>query len=410
MRRHLWIVMASALGLALGLAAQEQAGQGRLIVFEGVTPQNAPTVFSSSERLVWDRQTGVAVAEILGAHMGRIKSFKAHDLGPSGEPGSFAKALASYLPAYGQESAAGEASQGRFAGVQPMHLVRPAGMPKSRPAAVERVTPEDTCLYEGFENLPIWYEDGGPWWHYRGGQPDNAVGNYFWMDTNCDAFNGSWDCEAIMGGDTGLTLPCGADYDSNTDSWLEYAPWIACLYGAPGAEQRFYAKVQTLDDADYFFYGFAANGFDYFGYSYWGNYGDTWYEYHRDLRTWYQLGDLTTYPQVTMAFAFESDTDGSQGFGTRLDDLSLSLSSIGITAVQAVGSPFRLFVAGAGFLPGATIAVDGVRVPTTVYKNSSMLVAKGGAALKAMVPRGTWVTVSVMNPDGTTSTGYDFIR
>jgi hypothetical protein len=410
MRARRLVVIAAALGLALSALAQEKASQGQVMVYEGVTPQNVHLLLSASERMIWDRQTGIAVAEVLGANLGTAKTLKSSVFGPAEDAGVFAAALAANLPEYGRQESAQKQNDGRFAGMQPARMIKPAGTSHARPPARQRATPEDACIYESFENLPIWYEDGGLWWHYQGGQPDNNVGDYFWLDTNCDSFNGDWDCEAIMGGDYGIGLPCGADYDYSTDSWLEFAPWIECLAGAPGAEQRFYAKVQTLDDQDYFFYGFSPTGNDYYGYSYWGNFGDVWYEYHRNLRTWYQLGDLTTYSAVAMAFAFETDVPGNSGFGVRIDDISVNTSPIGIITVQAVGSPFRLFVSGAGFLPGAIIYIDGVPVPITVYKAGTLLVAKGGAALKAMVPRGQWVTISVVNPDGVTSTGYDFIR
>ena len=409
MKLRWWIALATALVLCIGLSAQEKSPVGQVVVFEGVTPPNVSTLLSASERMVWDRQTGIAVAEILGSNLGKARKLKSSTFGPAQDAGAFAAALAVALPEYKSGELAQQRGEGRFAGMQPARITKPAGAPHTRPPASQRATPEDTCIYESFEDVPIWYEDGGAWWHYQGGQ-DNNVGDYFWLDTNCDSFNGDWDCEAIMGGDYGIGLPCGADYDYSTDSWLEFAPWIYCLAGAPGAEQRFYAKVQTLDSEDYFFYGFSPTGQDYYGYSYWGNFGDVWYEYHRDLRTWYVLGDLTTYPQVAMAFAFETDVPGNSGFGVRVDDISVSTSPIGIVAVQPAGSPFRLFVSGAGFLPGAGIYIDGVPVPITVYKGGTLLVAKGGAALKAMVPRGVWVTVSVLNPDGTSSTGYDFIR
>lgn len=409
MRPRWWMVLATAVILCTGLSAQQKSPAGQIVVFEGVTPQNISMLLSASERLVWDRQTGVAVAEVLGRNLGKARSLKSSIFGPAQDATAFSAALAASIPEYGRQESAKDQNGGRFAGMEPVRIARPANAQKERPAAVERAAPEGTCISEGFETLPIWYEDSGPWWHYQGGQP-NDTGDYFWLDTNCDAFDGTWDCEAIMGGNTGSGLPCGADYDSNTDSWLEYAPWITCLAGAPGADERFYAKVQTLDSQDYFFYGFSADGQYYYGYSYWGNYGDVWYEYHKDLRAWYQLGDLTAFPRVAMAFAFETDGPGNSGFGARIDDISVNTSPIGIVTVQPVGSPFRLFVSGAGFLPGASVYIDGVAAPMTVYKAGTLLVAKGGAALKAMVPKGVWVTISVVNPGGTSSTGYDFMR
>ncbi|MCX7830211.1 MAG: hypothetical protein N2445_04020, partial [Acidobacteria bacterium] len=62
-----------------------------------------------------------------------------------------------------------------------------------------------------------------------------------------------------------------------------------------------------------------------------------------------------------------------------------------ITAVTKAGSPFRLKVIGSNFVNGAQILINGAPVPITKYKSSNYLIAKKGAALKAMVPQGVTV-------------------
>ena len=78
--------------------------------------------------------------------------------------------------------------------------------------------------------------------------------------------------------------------------------------------------------------------------------------------------------------------------------------------VTKQGSPFRLKVFGNYFLPGAVIRINGVAVPLTVFKSPTMLVAKGGANLKAMVPNGVPIVVTVQNPGGGLSNGATFTR
>ena len=81
-----------------------------------------------------------------------------------------------------------------------------------------------------------------------------------------------------------------------------------------------------------------------------------------------------------------------------------------ITAVTKVGSPFRLKVIGSNFVEGSEVLINGIAVPSTKYKSSYYLVAKKGAALKAMVPLGVTVTITVKNPDGSTSNEFNYTR
>lgn len=81
-----------------------------------------------------------------------------------------------------------------------------------------------------------------------------------------------------------------------------------------------------------------------------------------------------------------------------------------ITSVTKLTSPFRLKVYGNGFKEGAKVLIEGVEVPSTKYKSSNLLIAKKGASLKTMVPKGVPVRVIVKNPDGSVSNEYVFVR
>jgi hypothetical protein len=70
-----------------------------------------------------------------------------------------------------------------------------------------------------------------------------------------------------------------------------------------------------------------------------------------------------------------------------------------ISSVTKKGSPFRLIVMGDNFHPNCIVRIDGNAVPSTSYKSANKVVAKGGATLKAMVPVGTTVAVTVKNTD-----------
>ncbi len=393
------------------MAAQAQGATSRIVVLKNVTDDQGSAVLSASDRLVWARDLGILVADVPEANVPALPPSLASSPEASlcGGPGAFQTALDAALPGYKTE----KTSTGRYLIKEPVTLVRPGGAPLRPERRMEGRVPEDTCLSEGFETTPIWYEDGGNWWHYQGGQPNNAVGDYYWLDTNCDAHTGSWDCEAIMGGTRGATLPCGSEYDYNTDSWLEFAPWLTCLSGAPGAYLNFYGKVDSQTGLDYFYYVVSVDGTNYTGYRISGSLYDTWYLYSQNMRAWTGLGDLTTYPRFALAFVFQSGQNippAFTGYGVHLDDIALTATSISVIQVNKMGNPFRLAVTGGGFLPGAWVYIDGAQVPAVAYKGSSRLVAKGGAALKAMVPLGVPVCVTVVNPNGGTTPCYTYIR
>jgi len=375
-------------------------------VLSGIGPAEAPALFSKADRVVWDRLSGLAVVQFPGEGSPPSAARLAQP--------DFEAAVLSVLPDFAAfRNRSGEALS-RFAVKEPAVLRKPEGwVRKERPGLRSLPGTEATCLFEGFETLPIWYEDGGDWWHYQGGQPYNAVGDYYWMDADCDAFGGSWSADAILGGDIGTTLPCGSDYANGTDSWLEYAPWITCAAGAPGAELSFYGKVLSETGYDFFYYLASVDGVNYAGYRLSGNFADTWYAFSQDLKRWSGLGDLTAQPRFALAFVFQSDSytpPGFHGFGARLDNISLTTVPLAVTSVAKAGAPFRLFVYGAGFVPGAWVYLDGVAVPNVAYKGPSLLVAKGGTALKAMVPWGRPVCVTVVNPGGATSACYTYQR
>ncbi len=81
-----------------------------------------------------------------------------------------------------------------------------------------------------------------------------------------------------------------------------------------------------------------------------------------------------------------------------------------ISRVSKAASPFRLIVMGSNFQSGCIVHINGNPVPTTTFKSSTKVVAKKGAALKAYVPKGVAVQVTVVNPDGGVSAAYTYTR
>ncbi len=85
-----------------------------------------------------------------------------------------------------------------------------------------------------------------------------------------------------------------------------------------------------------------------------------------------------------------------------------------ITLIKKVTDPpgtFFLKVMGINFHAGAVIKINGAFVPQSIYKSGSQVNAQGGDALKAMLPKGVPVNVTVTNTDNNiTSANFSFVR
>ena len=82
-----------------------------------------------------------------------------------------------------------------------------------------------------------------------------------------------------------------------------------------------------------------------------------------------------------------------------------------ISVVKKMTSPFRLKIRGLNFHLNCTVKVNGVAVPTTAWKSSILVVAKKGDALKALLPAGQIVQITLTNlDDGGVSNSYAFTR
>lgn len=306
----------------------------KTILVYNLKPKEAHVVVSASERLVWNRDSGLAVAEIPDAEYARVLPLIKDGRAELKKDEDFQKALAIYLPEYSDKKASGGGYSGNFAVKKPATLVKPAKAVKAlRDTGLRNRVEDGNCLSEDFEdsNLPIWYENGGDWWHYSDSH-QNDKGDYFWSDQDCDAYSGSWSADSILGGDIGGSLQCGATYDYDTDSWMEYAPWITCVSNSAEGYLDFYTTLETETDYDPFYYLVTVDDSNYQGYSLSGNWSDAWYWIDQDLRHWYNLGDLSTYPHFGLAFVFQSDDVVNDGFGVRVDRITISTTAMAATA------------------------------------------------------------------------------
>ncbi len=394
------VVVCSAVLLALSFAFLAGERPAKVLYIPYLTDATASAVLSAAERLVWDHQTGAALAEVPEGRLAELAGLQPIRLDERANDLDFAEALRAWMPEYD-----GGAPPGRFAVMTPMVLERrgtrpsPAGLTSTPPRA------ESTCISQGFDATKIWRESGGSWLHYEGGHSNNS-GDYYWKESSCDASGGTRSADAVRGGSMGGSLSCSSYYVAGTESWLEYDPDITCAYGAMSASLAFVMKVQMEYGYDFFFCGVSTDGGDHYsGYGYTGTYTSSWYSVQKDLRSWYSLGDLTTRSSFILAMVFVSDSSINSGFGTRLDSILLSTAPPPrVTTMTKQTGPFRFVAKGSGFQSGVRVYIDGTEWPTVQYKSETKVILGGGASLKAAVPRGVAKTFRFVNPDGGSST------
>lgn len=101
--------------------------------------------------------------------------------------------------------------------------------------------------------------------------------------------------------------------------------------------------------------------------------------------------------------------DSSGGTATGKAAVLVTVHPPVISSVAKPSGAFRLKVTGENFHAGCTIKINGSAAPQTQFKSSTVVQAGGGAALKAMVPKGQTVQITVTNnDDGGVSTPFNF--
>lgn len=71
-----------------------------------------------------------------------------------------------------------------------------------------------------------------------------------------------------------------------------------------------------------------------------------------------------------------------------------------IRSVRVLQNPFRLDIRGVGFAAYTGVHIDGIGVPAQTQKSYQQFIAKKGAALKAMLPKGQPVCVTINGQSG----------
>ena len=106
-----------------------------------------------------------------------------------------------------------------------------------------------------------------------------------------------------------------------------------------------------------------------------------------------------TYP-FTVTATDASGCTGSMGYSVAIT--STNVVPPAVTAGMKLGSPFRIVFQGSNLQNGIVVYINYSTVPwyPMVWKGTSKIVLKGGASLKAAVPKGVVTLFTFVNPDG----------
>lgn len=275
------VVVCGTVMLAAALACLAGARPNEILFIPHLTDDAASAVLSASERVVWDHETGAAIAEVPGGRVAELMGLGPIRLTEQVAEVDFAAALRAWMPEYD-----GGAPAGRFGVMTPMVLERRGERPSVTGLTTTPPRAESTCVSQSFDSTKIWKESGGSWLHYEGGHANNT-GDYYWRESTCESSGGARCADAVRGGSLGRSLSCTADYATYTESWLEYDPLITCVYGALSANLSFVMKLQMEYSYDFFFCGVSTDGGSHYsGYGYTGTFTSSWYSVQKDMRSW----------------------------------------------------------------------------------------------------------------------------
>ncbi len=123
-------------------------------------------------------------------------------------------------------------------------------------------------------------------------------------------------------------------------------------------------------------------------------------------------GRIGGIPTALGNFSFTVKATDSNGFfGEKKYTISIKVIPPVIEKVGKLQNPFRLKIEGSNFHPDCVVKVNGTEVPHTSYKNSTKIIAEKGLALKALLPKGVAVQITVENSDdGGISSPITFMR
>jgi hypothetical protein len=178
-------------------------------------------------------------------------------------------------------------------------------------------TPPPIVCWETLINTDFDRPFPGPWITVD----DNGLnyGEYYWDRRSCRPYAGGRSGWAVGGGIHGGDTACGANYQSNMDSWMAYGPFS--LVGATGADLRFKRWLNTQCPGDKLCWK-ASLGGSWYGTCACGN-SNGWVDSSLNLASIPGLGSLLGKPQVLVALQFLSDGPPELPEGAYADNVVL---------------------------------------------------------------------------------------
>jgi hypothetical protein len=119
--------------------------------------------------------------------------------------------------------------------------------------------------------------------------------------------------------------------------------------------------------------------------------------------------DFTVCTTPFLYAAVIDDTSVLDPYVGDTDYLFAARPAVTISRVAVLHSPFRLKIRGTGFRRGCRVFVGGHRVQTTVYRGSTLVLARG-TGLRVRLPHGVAVRIVVRNVNGTKSAPFLFTK
>ena len=160
---------------------------------------------------------------------------------------------------------------------------------------------------------------GSAWDVWRSNSSAEAVWDV-WTCWYGDSADKSAGC-AAGGADA---IGCGGRYPNNMNSWIVYGPFSLAEPGITAAELSFNFRVESEQNADYFYAAVSTDG-DQFSWVRWsGSVAPG--SYTMDLSDAPGEGNILGHDQVWIAFLFQSDWSEAPGVGAQVDDVLVRAS------------------------------------------------------------------------------------
>jgi PKD repeat protein len=295
---------------------------------QGVTQSQAEALFSEAVAAVYFAGTGeVRLLRLEGPPSTSERDSVARQLLARAESQARVQSLSEFLAEVDAVTRDGLAGRGPYLLMRPVELTAPASLRLVAVASAPPVRAQATVLSEGFE--------GDPWARWQ--RSSNTNGSYAWGTSTCDKHSGAQSADGVRGGTAGATLTCGASYPNSVQNWIADTQ-CESFQGAGQAWLEGYGTVSSEQGYDELVVLFSQSGSTFQGSAFSGTYSGWWHVIF-NLKQFSLIGDLTQRACNTLAFVFSSDSTIAEGWGARIDDISITTETGPSVACAVAAAP-----------------------------------------------------------------------